>query len=368
MPSGGAGESLLQIIKSAKQDHNCYILFSKEGFLKKKFDAISSEVPQYYFKTTGSWISNRDFGWWPINMARMIIGIYPKIGFIKQVRKLVKEHNIDFIYSNTISMNEGAIAAKLSGIPHLWQVRELFDLDYYRFGLSKKTVVKLLGAFSKYIVCNSYRTKEVIRHFNGNMKKVEVIYNLVNPHPKKLDIRDHLKLDPSTKIVAILGWITPNKRIEDFIDVANNFRNPKIKFLIIGGYGGKYNYDDIIKTKLKKSSNIDNIILTGILPNAVNYLSSIESFGRTVGEALIAGTPTIGIKGTATEELIQHEKSGYIVEKGDVEKMTFYTKKLLSDEELRKSMGEQGKKYMQQNFSSDSIFHQYQHLFKKTLE
>ena len=372
-PSGGAGESLLQLVNSLKVEHNCSIIFTQKGFLKPKFEAIKQEVPQVYYPSTGSWLLNRNFGWTVLNYLRLFLALIPKRKLVRTIIKEAKEREITLIYSNTIYLIEGAIAARWLGIPHLWQVRELFDLDYYQYCIPKSHLVKILGWFSKYIICNSNRTKKVIQIFGGNTEKAKVIYNIVNPPSANLDIRDKLGLTSNCKTVCILGWITPNKRIEDFITVANQFDDPNVKFLIIGGFGGREDYNEKIKNLLERSPNKANIIHTGIIPNAVNYLASTdlllcpcftESFGRTVGEALAAGTPALGIKGSATQELIQEGKSGYLIEKGDVESLYQYTKQLLDKPNQLKKMGKNGKHFIKEQFSTETIMPLYQQILK----
>lgn len=372
-PSGGAGESLLQIIQSIRGEHQPHVIFAQEGFLKDKYKAIQDEVPVYYHPmAAGSWLLNRDFNNRILNYARLGASLPFKSKFVRFIVKKAKEHKIDVIYSNTIYLIEGAIAAKILGIPHIWQIRELYDLDYYKYCLPKQDVTKILGWFSKKIVCNSYRTREVVKKFGGNLDKVEVIHNLVNPPKENLDIKAHLNLPSHVKTACILGWITPNKMIEDFLAVADQFSDNDIKFLIIGGFGGRENYNNKIKELLASNNNKANIIHTGIIPTAVNYLNSVdvllcpcytESFGRTVAEAQVVGTPAIGIKGSATQELIQDKISGYIVEKSDIEAMTKHTKTLLENDQLRAEMGEAGQQYILANFSKQALLSKYLKLF-----
>ena len=372
-PSGGAGESLLQLVNSLKSENKCSIIFTQEGFLKPKFEAIQAEVPQTYYPSSGSWLLNRNFGWAILNYLRLFLALIPKRKLIGVIIKEAKAKKTTAIYSNTIYLIEGAIAAKWLGIPHIWQVRELFDLDYYKYCIPKPHLAKILGWFSSFIICNSNRTKQVIQTFGGNLDKAKIVHNIVNPPAENLEIREKLNLPADCKTVCILGWVTPNKRLEDFIAVANRFNDSNIKFLIIGGFGGREAYNEKIKNLLEGSPNKANIIHTGIIPNAVNYLASIdlllcpcftESFGRTVGEALAAGTPAIGVKGSATQELIQEGKSGYLIEKGDVESLYQYTKQLLDKPNQLKEMGKNGKHFIKEQFSTETIMPLYQQILK----
>ena len=146
-----------------------------------------------------------------------------------------------------------------------------------------------------------------------------------------------------------------------------------LKFLIIGGWGGVQSYNQKIENMITASPNRKNIVHTGIIKNADQYLSSLdllvcpcftESFGRTVGEALAAGVPAIGVKDTAVAEIIDHGETGYLVDKGDVDKMARYVERLLSDERQRKVFGAMGQERMHERFSSKVAIPQFEALYE----
>ena len=49
-----------------------------------------------------------------------------------------KRNRIDIIHSNTLSMIEGAVVAKILNIPHIWHIRELIGDDAYKYSFLKK--------------------------------------------------------------------------------------------------------------------------------------------------------------------------------------------------------------------------------------
>ncbi|MGC6415395.1 MAG: glycosyltransferase family 4 protein [Bacteroidia bacterium] len=363
-PSGGAGESLLQIIRMVSESFDCTVIFSKEGFLKEKFDRLTA-VQTYYWSLQGSWLLNRRFKYEFLNYLRLLISIPGRLPVIYRIYKLIKANNIEIVYSNTIYLIEGSIAAKLAGISHFWQVRELYDLDYYNYCLSKTFITKVISVFSEKIIANSLRTRKALLNFGAEDGKVRVLYNIVDESEESICIKHELGLATGSFAVCILGWITPNKRIEDFIDLATHFRDKRdMKFIVIGGKGGDTNYNEMINKKARSSDNWRNIIFTGILKNATDYLATVdlllcpcytESFGRTVAEALVSGTPAIGIRGTATEEIIDHGETGFIVDKGDVNAMALNVEYLYKNRRMLKNMGILGKQRVKERFGSEML-------------
>ncbi len=229
-----------------------------------------------------------------------------------------------------------------------------------------------MNRYSNVIIANSNRTKSGLITLGVKNEKIRVIYNPVNEAFEHLNIRQKLHLGKDVKIVAIVGWIRPIKRIEDFIEISTYFENKAdVKFVIIGGYGNDQKYNLKIQQMIEKSTNI---IHTGILKNVTNYMNSfdvlistcvIESFGRTVAEAIIEGTPAIGINGCAVAEIIKHKKSGFVVNEFDIKGFVKYTKLLLDDKALNSSMGEFGKRDVKERFGIETIRKQFLELYKE---
>ena len=372
-PSGGAGESLYQIISGRKKIEDSWIIFGGEGFQRKKFEELA--LPQRpIYQNAHSWCARR----WEDKMGlsffwRVLVSPF-HLPFLIKIIRTAKKNKIQVIHTNCIYLIEGALAAKILGLPHLWQVRELMDLDYYQYILPKSWVVRLMQRLSTKIICNSNRTKKALMGNRADEKKLSIIYNIVNAPRENKDLKAHLKLPSDTRLVAILGWISPNKRVEDFIALASKMAGVEnLKFLIIGGWGGVQSYNQKIENMITASPNRKNIVHTGIIKNADQYLSSLdvlvcpcftESFGRTVGEALAAGVPAIGVKDTAVAEIIDHGETGYLVDKGDVDKMARYVERLLSDERQRKVFGAMGQERMHERFSSKVAIPQFEALYE----
>jgi glycosyltransferase involved in cell wall biosynthesis len=369
-PSGGAGESLYQMIFRNNHWNTKAIVFLNGGFLKEKFEQLKPSIKVNYLKN-GSWLGSMKSKKWLYNLSQ--IYYLPKsYNFIKNVGTIIDREKINIIHTNTITIIEGGKLAKKKNISHFIQVRELIDLDYYQYLISKEKVIAKLEKNSDVIIANSERTKKGLLKLGMKKDKIKVIYNTVSPSTIQLDIRDLIQLDKEIQIVAIVGWIRPVKRIEDFIKISKQFHDMnEIKFVIIGGYGGNTNYNNFIKELIADSPNViyintvDNISCYMKSFNLLISTCDIESFGRTVAEALIEGTPAIGIQSCGVAEIIQHEKSGFLVEKSDVNSMVKYTKLLLDDENLNKKMGLFGKQDVEKKFGVETIRKKYLELYNE---
>ncbi len=371
-PSGGAGESLFQIINKNSLWATVCVIFKSDGYLKWKFSKLEDFMLIIYIKSA-SWLASikgRKWLFWPSKLYYF----KSSLSFYKHIAKIVKEKEVNIIHSNTINIIEGGIFAKKKGITHFIQIRELIDLDYYKYPISKRKLVRILNRYSNCLIANSKRTKKGLIELGTPENKIRVIYNAVTPANRNLDIREYLNLPQTSRIVAIVGWITPIKNINTYLKIAETFQESlDIKFLVIGKYGFDKPYNEKIKDKIETLANTSHIEL---IPNITEYMASfnllislgLESFGRTVAEALIMGTPAIGIKGSAVEELIIHNKSGFILDGNDIDLFIEKTKLLLDDESLNERMGEFGKIDAEKRFGLEVVRKEYLRLYEEFIK
>lgn len=371
-PSGGAGESLFQMIYKNELWLTKAIVFTTSGFLRNKFRKLEPKV-KIIIQAGSSWLGSIGNSKW-LYFPTRLWGLRRSLEFFTRVKFLVEQQKIDIIHSNSIKLMVGGYLARKKGLVHLVQVRELVDLDYYKLPLPKRLVLTIVSRYSDRIVANSHRTRQALTSLGVEEEKISVIHNAVAPPQQNLDIREKLNLDSNQKIVAVVGWITPNKMIEDFLEIAKHFQERKdLSFLVIGGKGNNQDYNAKIDALGRP---LENVIFTGLLPDATSYMASFdllictcytESFGRTVAEALIAGTPAIGVKECAVGEIIDHGETGYLTDKSNIKEFVEFTETIMANDALRESMSELGPKRMEARFGLSVIREKYLELYYKLL-
>ncbi|MFN3952783.1 MAG: glycosyltransferase, partial [Thermaurantimonas sp.] len=78
------------------------------------------------------------------------------------------------------------------------------------------------------------------------------------------------------------------------------------------------------------------------------FTSSSEGFPNVIGEAMSAGLPVVAYDCVAgPSEMIEHGTTGYLVQLHDEENFKTCLMKLMMDEKLRQTMGENGKRKIQ---------------------
>jgi glycosyltransferase involved in cell wall biosynthesis len=240
------------------------------------------------------------------------------------------------------------------------------------------------------IGCSEYVTEKIRCRFPQFANRCQTVYNGVdvtlftneNPEskPKKID----------SEQLLFVGRVSPEKGVHFLLDafekVAENY--PQVKLKVVGGYGSlpiqfhillsedpkdskliqfyKRSYIQYLKDNLSSSAT-SHVSFTGSLPNQplVNFYQNAdvfvfpsvwnEPFGIPIVEAMAAGVPVVATKGGGIPELVVDGETGILVERGNFSALAEAILRLLSDEELRKSMGKAARKRAIELFSWQKI-------------
>ncbi len=152
---------------------------------------------------------------------------------------------------------------------------------------------------------------------------------------------------------------------------------PDVK-LVVGGKGELLDY---YKQKTKEMNLEDNVEYTGFLKDeeVVEYyatselfilpsISSLqEGFGIVVLEALSCKTPVISTDIVGVADDVIETNSGIIIPPKDVEKLTDSIIEILIDEDLQATMGENGRRLVQEKYEWANISKSIHDLYEELL-
>ena len=214
--------------------------------------------------------------------------------------------------------------------------------------------------YSDYIICQTYHQKNLLKQTIG--KEGKVIKNLyLSP---KIEYSPNTA---STLKVLWVGRIVPEKRAELFLKLAKNI--PDYKFVMIGGPSvANPEYYNKIK---KEANKIDNIEFKGFVPHdkiSKYYNESIllintspnEGFPNSFLEAWGYKIPVVTL-GFDPDGIICKLELGF--HSKDFEEFVKNTYKLLKNKNLRVKMGNNGRKYVEEEHSINHIIGQYEQIF-----
>lgn len=245
-----------------------------------------------------------------------------------------------------------------------------FYKDTSRYHLFVKILIYIqrtvASAAHKVIVPSNYLKKVVIK-WGIPKNKIEVIYSTIGYIDKannRRTLRGLLKFNG--KMIVSVGRLVEWKGFSVLIDVVADLRKdfPNLKFMIIGD--GPL-YDDLDK-KIEKLDLYDTVSLAGSLDRDVTlrYIeaadvfvlnTSYEGLSHTILEAMSVGTPIITTNVGGNPELIDDDKSGFLVKYNDKKVLTEKIKTILGSQSIGKRLAD-GAKQKAQNFNKDKMLDQ----------
>jgi len=207
---------------------------------------------------------------------------------------------------------------------------------------------------------------------------IQVIYNFVNcdTYCRSAECdKERAEYAPKGERVLVhLSNFRPVKRVTDTIEIFDRVRKKIPSKLLLIGDGPdrsraewlavqKGIHDDVLF--LGKQDVIHEKLA---LADVLLLPSELESFGLAALEAMACRVVPIATRVGGIPELIEHGKSGYLAEVGDVETMARYAIEILSNEDRFKEMAQACRSVAQSRFCSSRIIPQYEEFYRRVLE
>lgn len=218
----------------------------------------------------------------------------------------------------------------------------------------------LINRWDMITVDSKYSKEELIMGYRVNKNKIKVIYAGVNNKYKVKNKNSPLLYKyglKRSKVLLFLGELKFRKNVAFLIKLIARLRIKNCKLLICGsGY-----LANKLRNLSKDLSITDKVVFTGFI-NEVDkvdfynladiflFPSIKEGFGMPVIEAGACGVPAIVSNTSSLKELIIDGKTGYLAALNDPNDWRLKIEKLLGDNDLRRKMGKEARKFSQ-NFS-----------------
>ncbi len=217
--------------------------------------------------------------------------------------------------------------------------------------------------------------KDTLQFFKIS-KEIQVITNFID-NSEFIDLtacRRKQFAEEDEKILIHVSNLRPVKRIEEVLQIFKNVQEKIKSKLIIIGEGP--DMEKVNKFMEDNPNLIDKIRLLGKVSDLYKILqlsdvfllpSEQESFGLAALEAMAAETPVISSNAGGIPEVNLQGETGYLAEVGNVEAMSKYAIKLLSDDSLLAEM-KKNAKAQALKFDLKNILPLYEKMYETTLE
>ena len=269
----------------------------------------------------------------------------------------LRKERAALVHTNSSAALDGALAARLAGLPHVWHVRERLPVAAPLRSLLCRVMLSLSAA----VIANS---RAVASQWGrrGADPRLHVAADGLDlaafiPRRPAAAVRAELGLGAGP-VIGMVGRIAPIKGQAVFLDAAERLSGqwPAARFVLVGG--ALPVYEPLRQALLARANSgplAGRVIFTGEVPRAqvpevmqtfdvlAAPTTTMEGIGLTVLEGMALGLPVVATPG-GPEDLIMEGETGYLVAPGDAAALTAALARLLDDPALARRLGETGRR------------------------
>lgn len=302
-----------------------------------------------------------------------------------QLVRLIRKYNIHIIHTNTAMMIEGALAARLSGVPHVWHIHErLSEKGHFSFFCGLEKAVQLITFLSDKIITVSDFLREPFVQY-GNPNQTVTIYNGIDLHrfdsiaSRHSSLRRDFDIPTNVPLVCTIGYVSPVKKLETYIEAAAMVHSilPEVRFLIVGRINVGYpKYYSRLLNMIESSGLHQSIIFTDFrtdIPALLKeidllvHTSPVEGLPTVVLEAMATSKPVVGVQAGGVKEIVLDGYTGILVPPENPEELAHAEVKVLMDPILAKTMGEACRKRVEETFEASVYTRNVEKVFLEVL-
>ena len=309
---------------------------------------------------------------------------------LKKIKEIIRTFQPDIVHTH--ASKAGALGRKAAfdcGVPivihtfhgHIfhsyfsWWKTSLYQLIERR--LSKKTTgIIAISAIQKnelslkYKICHPSKIKIIplgfdLSPFNENLKE------------KREHTRKSYALEGSDIAVAIIGRLVAIKNHQMFLDIiekVNQKTRKKVVYFIVGDGEESDNIQESIKPLVEKgmdirmTSWIKDIATFNAGMDIICLTSKNEGTPVSLIEAQAAGIPIIATNVGGIKDIILEDKTGYIVDKDDIDGFAQKLWELIENENKRQLMSQNGWSFVQEKFQYPNLIKNMDEYYKSLLK
>lgn len=302
----------------------------------------------------------------------------------KQIVRIIKENNIDYIHCNTpIGGVLGRMAGKKCKVKRI--IYQAHGFHFYKGAplinwLLYYPIERFLAHYTDAIITINEEDYNIAQKFkirnNGNVYLVPGVGIKTDDYvPKNFDRvkkREELGLSANDIMVISAGDLIKRKNYKASIKAISFLNDQRVQYFICGQGPLKSELEAIVE----KENIKNNVHFLGYRTDVKELLwasdvflfsSYQEGLPRSLSEAMASGLPCIVSNIRGNTDLMLNEKNGYLINPDDFIGFGKSIKKLVDNSELRKSMSEESLQRIEQ-FGFDSVKNKLFEIYDKEFD
>lgn len=307
-------------------------------------------------------------------MGRSINPFTDLIAFWKLYR-LIKKGRYHIVHTHSSKAGVlGRLAAWLAGTPLI--VHTLHSLVFHDYQpwlvnrawwVSKKLCANVTDFF---ISVSSVISEKAIAARIARPEMFRTVYSgmeldwFLNAKFDADEVKREFGIPPGVPVVGKIARLFPLKGHDQLMDAAPAIvrRIPDVRFFLIGDG----NLLEHLQQRAQSYGILDNFIFAGLIDrtripemisamDVVVHTSLREGLARVLPQALAMGKPCVSFDIDGAREVVIDDHTGYLVKAFDSEALATRVAHLLEDDELRRELGQNGRRHVDPNFRSEKM-------------
>jgi glycosyltransferase involved in cell wall biosynthesis len=263
--------------------------------------------------------------------------------------RIIRRRRIDLVHANSTTAHlHAAFAARLSGVPVLWHVRDLVPL-----GSLGRVLFRLADA----VACVSDAVRLSVAPCADDLDKLWTVANGIDlaafrAAARPGSVRRELHIPDSVPVLSHVAQITPWKGHEFLLAALPRVLAafPALRVLLVGRPMSSEDarFLRTLRRRVEDAGLAHAVTFLGWRDDVPSVIadsdlvvlpSRAEPFGRAALEALALGKPVVATRSGGLPELVRHRQTGLLVDYGDTRALADALLFLLSSPDVRRPLG-----------------------------
>lgn len=304
---------------------------------------------------------------------------------VKRIRSVIRERNINIVQINGLVNPHGAIAARLEGVPVVWQI-----LDTYPPMMLRRLVMFVVKRLATVVMCTGREVAEEHPGATGFHDRLVLFYPPVNierfttSDERREQARQLLGIPCKSFVIGNVGNINLQKGHRTFIKAAAKLKKriSDVKFVILGAQHD--NHRDYIDGLWREAQVLgvelgDALIVVDPGDRVAELEAAFDVFWMTseprsegiptaMEEAMALEIPIVSTRVGSIEEVIVDSQAGFVVNAYDADNIAESTYKLFMDKKLLCTMGTSAGDFALKNFNIEACANSHLRAYQLALE
>jgi glycosyltransferase involved in cell wall biosynthesis len=289
---------------------------------------------------------------------------------IKTIRTIVQERAIDVVQVSGLVNPHAALAARLEGIPVVWQL-----LDTRPPMTVRRALYPLVAALADVVMTTGRSVAEVHPGIAGLGERVRVFFPPVDPDyfdPTLVDrqgARESFGFEPAHLVLGTVGNLNPQKGHQYLIRAASMLRrtSPDVRVLLVGASHGTHRE---YERDLRRLSDLlglvvgRDVVFAGGLADVRPALAAMDAFvlgsvrrsegaPTAIEEAMMMGVPVVATDVGAVREVVEDGTTGFVVVPEDSQALSAAIARIVENPVVREDLGRRGRERALEFFTAD---------------